>query len=192
MRAVLVLLLVVLIASGCGKAAPKKVDTAPIPKGFELPAGLTLTKGGTALGLGRVAAVIYQVADKTRSAITISVDSVVKGNIAKDFRFFSLDDAAKASTPYYVTATVKNIGPAGLGGAPVPLYAHDSTNTVAPPNELVGDFQPCPNGRLPASFLPASIAKVCLVFLIPKGMTLRTIDLQTVDLTTPVTWNPAK
>ncbi len=191
MRAVLLVLVIVLIAGGCGKAE-KKVDTAPIPKGFEVPAGVTLTKGGTKLGVGRVAAAIYQVADKTRSVITVSVDSVVRGNIARDFKFFSLDDAAKASTPYYVTATVKNIGPAGLGGAPIPLYAHDSTNTISPPNELVGQFNPCPNGTLPKSFLAEATAKVCLVFLVPKGAKLETIDLQTVDLKTPVTWDPTK
>lgn len=184
------LVLVVLLAAGaCGKAE-KKADTPAVPKGFQIPAGVTLTKGGAELGIGRVAAVIYQVADKTRSVVTISVDKVAKGDIAKDFRFFSLDDAAKASTPYYVTATVKNIGPAGLGGAPLPLYAHDSTNTISPPNELVGEFDPCPNGTLPKSFLPSATATVCLVYLIPKGATLRTIDLQTTDLKTPVTWDP--
>ncbi len=184
------MLVVVLIAGGCGKADKKADATPTVPKGFQVPAGVTLTQGGTKLGVGRVAAVIYQVADKTRSVITVSVDKITKGDIAKDFRFFSLDDAAKASTPYYVTATVKNIGPAGLGGAPLPLYAHDSTNTISPPNELVGQFAPCPNGTLPKSFLPDATAKVCLVYLIPKGAKLQTIDMQTADLKTPVTWDP--
>ena len=183
------MLVIVLIAGGCGKAE-KKADAAAVPKGFQVPAGVTLTKGGTKLGIGRVAAVIYQVADKTRSVVAVSVDSVTKGDIAKDFKFFSLDDAAKASTPYYVIATVKNLGPAGLGGAPIPLYAHDSTNSISPPNELVGDFAPCPNGTLPKSFLPEATAKICLVFLVPKGAKLTTIDLQTADLKTPVTWDP--
>lgn len=192
LRAALLVLVLVLVVGGCGKSAKKADDTPAVPKGFQVPAGVTLTKGGTQLGMGRVAAAIYQVADKTRSVVTISVDKVTKGNIAKDFKFFSLDDAAKTSTPYYVTATVKNVGPAGLSGAPLPLYAHDSTNTISPPNELVGEFAPCPNGTLPKSFLPDATAKVCLVFLVPKGAKLATIDLQTTDLTTPVTWDPSK
>lgn len=187
-RFLLLLLTIVLVAGGCSSAQKKQVED-PVPKGFELPAGVTLTDGGTVLTKGKPATAIYQIADKTRSAVTVSVVSITKGNIG-DFRFFSLDAAAKASTPYYVVASMQNLGPAGLGGAPVPLYAHDSTNTIAPPNQLVGDFAPCPRGTLPKSFLPNATAKVCLVYLLPKGSSLVSIDLQTADLKDPITWKP--
>lgn len=186
-RVLLLVLAVLLVAGGCSKAE-KKVET-PVPKGFELPSGVTLTKGGSAMAPGKPATVIYKIADQTRSVITVTVDSIKKGTI-KDFKFFSLDDDTLASTPYYVTASIKNLGPAGLGGSPVPLYAHDSTNSIAPPNQLVGDFAPCPRGALPSSFLPDAAAKVCLVYLIPKGATLQTIDLQTADQKDPITWQP--
>ena len=176
----------VLVAGGCSKT--EKV-TVPVPRGFDVPAGVTLTAGGTNLNEGEPASVIYQVADKTRSVITVSVTAVTKGNI-KDFKFFSLDDAAKLSTPFYVTATVRNVGPAGLGAAPIPLYAHDSNNTITLPNELVGTFAPCPRGTLPKSFLPGATAEVCLVYLVPKGTALVSVDLQTADQKDPITWRP--
>ena len=176
-----------LVIGGCSE--PERVATVAVPKGFDVPAGVTLTKGGTKLIKGNPASVIYQVADTTRSVITVAVTAVEKGNI-KDFKFFSLDDSAKLSTPFYVTATVTNVGPAGIGLAPVPLYAHDSNNTISLPNELVGDFKPCPLGALPKSFLPGATAKVCLVYLVSKGATLVSVDLQTADQKDPISWTP--
>ena len=176
-----------LAIGGCSKA--EKVATVSVPKGFEVPAGVTLTKGGAKLAAGEPASVIYQIADKTRSVITVAVTAVEKGNI-EDFKFFSLDDAAKLATPFYVSAKVTNVGPAGIGLAPIPLYAHDSNNTIALPNELVGKFKPCPLGALPRSFLPGATAKVCLVYLVSKDTTLVSIDLQTADQKDPITWTP--
>jgi hypothetical protein len=173
---------------GCGGASDEP-STVPVPKGFDVPSGTELTKGGTSLTAGHSASVVYQVADKTRSVIQVTVSSVAKGDIG-DFRFFSLDEASKASTPFYVKATVKNLGPAGLGGAPLPLYAHDSDNSIAPPNQLIGEFEPCPHGSLPKSFLPGATAQVCLVYLVPKGTTLVSIDLQTSDQRDAITWQP--
>lgn len=172
---------------GCSKT--EKVATVAVPKGFDVPAGVTLTKGGAKLIKGNPASVIYQVADKTRSVITVAVTAVDKGDI-KDFRFFSLDEGSKLSTPFYVTATVTNVGPAGIGLAPIPLYAHDSNNTISLPNELVGNFKPCPRGTLPKSFLPGATAKVCLVYLMSKGTTLVSVDLQTTDQKDPISWTP--
>lgn len=177
----------VLAIAGCSTA--KKPATVSVPKGFDVPAGVTLTKGGTTMIEGKPASVIYQVADKTRSVITVAVTAVKKGNI-KDFKFFSLDEAASLSTPFYVTAMVTNVGPAGIGSAPIPLYAHDSNNTISLPNELVGEFAPCPRGTLPKSFLPGATATVCLVYLVPKGAALVSVDLQTADQNDPITWRP--
>ncbi|RYJ07423.1 MAG: hypothetical protein EON52_01355 [Actinomycetales bacterium] len=85
---------------------------------------------------------------------------------------------------------MKNQGPAGLGGATVPLYLHSNANTVYPPNELVGTFKPCPDATLPKSFLPEASAKVCLVYLVPKGQKLESIDLQPADAKDAVRFTP--
>ena len=147
-----------------------------MPKGFQVLSGVTLTDAGASVKVGRPVTVVYDPGGAA-SAVTVRVVSAKRGRIS-DFRFFSLDAASKKSTPYYVKASVKNEGPAGLGGASVPLYLHSDANTVYPPNELVGTFKPCPTSRLPKSFLPGRSANVCLVFLLPRGQRLESIDLQ--------------
>ncbi|MCW2830010.1 MAG: hypothetical protein JWP31_702 [Aeromicrobium sp.] len=182
------------VLAGCSsdpKSAdePKKSDSVAVPKGFDLPAGVTLTPGGTRLAAGGSASVVYQVADRAASAITVTLTGVKKGSI-KDFRFFSLDDQTRRSTPFYVSVTVKNEGPAGLGGATPPIFAHDSANTVYQANDIVGWFKPCPRAVLPKRFLPGSSAKLCLVYLMPKGKALVSVDLQTGSPQDAISWSP--
>lgn len=177
------------VVASCGPKGKAKDDAVPLPKGFQVPAGVTLTPGGTKLTEDHPASVVYQVGTKAASAITVTVSSVAKGRI-RDFRFFSLDPATKASSPFYVRLTVKNEGPAGLGGVALPIFAHDSSNTIFPPNELVGTFKPCPHPLLPKSFLPGSTAKLCLVYLVPKGKALQSVDLQTGSSRDAISWRP--
>ena len=181
----------VVLVAGCSSGSDKKESTGvPVPKGFDVPAGVTLTKGGTTLTEDKPASVIYQVGDKAASAITVTVSGVRKGSIKRDFKFFSLDAASKASTPFYVDVTVKNEGPAGLGGVVLPIYAHDSSNTDLPANDIVGSFKPCRTSSLPKSFLPGASAKLCLVYLVPKGNALKSVDLQTGSSKDAITWTP--
>ena len=161
-----------------------------MPKGFDVPAGVTITKGGSTLDVGKPASVVYQVEEGAASVVTVTVDGVKKGNIKKDFTFFSIDEKAKTSTPYYVRLTVENNGPSGLGGVTMPVLAHTASNTVFPPSELVGTFKPCPNAALPKSFLKSSKADLCLIFLLPKGEKLSTVDLQTGKEADAIHWKP--
>ncbi len=181
-------LVAIFTVAACGSSDPKD-GAVPVPKGFDVPAGVTLTKGGTVLTEDDSASVIYQVGTSATSAITVTVTSVAKGKI-EDFKFFTLDAESKQSSPFYVSVTVKNEGPAGLGGAALPIYAHDSSNTIFPPNELVGNFPPCPTPALPATFLPGASAKLCLVYLVPKGKALQSVDLQTGSAKDAITWTP--
>ena len=180
------------LVAACGGSSDggKKSDEVPVPKGFEVPKGVTLTKGGTTLTEDKPASVVYQVGDKAASAITVTIAAVRKGSIKRDFAFFSLDAATKASSPFYVDVTVKNEGPAGLGGAALPIFAHDSSNTNLPANQIVGSFKPCKNSTLPKSFLPGATAKLCLVYLVPKGKALVSVDLQTGSAKDAITWTP--
>lgn len=182
-----------LVLTGCSSGSSgsddKGASSAAVPKGFDVPEGVTLTKGGTQLSQSEPASVIYQVGDKAASAITVTVAEVTKGSI-KDFKFFSLDDATKASTPFYVKVNVKNEGPAGLGGAALPIYAHDDSNTNLQASDIVGTFKPCQTAKLPSSFLPGATAKLCLVYLVPKGRALVSVDLQTGTAKDAITWKP--
>ncbi len=183
----LFVLAALLLLAGCSTAS--KPAATPTPKGFDVPAKVTLTKTGTTIAQGKPATVVYRVSDNARSAIDVTLGKVTKGKI-KDFKFFSLDDKSSKATPYYVQAVVKNEGPAGIGGSAVPLYAHDSSNSITPPNEIVGDFKKCQPRTLPKSMLPGADVKVCLVFLVPEGTTLVSIDLQTTDMDKPISWKP--
>ncbi|AXT85463.1 hypothetical protein C6I20_09865 [Aeromicrobium sp. A1-2] len=178
------------LVGGCSSTPEKKSDAVPVPQGFDVPAGVTLTKGGTTLTEDKPASVIYQVGTKATSAITVTVSAVRKGSIKEDFTFFSLDDETKAATPFYVDITVTNEGPAGLGGAALPIFAHDSSNTNLPANDIVGTLLPCQNSTLPKSFLPGATAKLCLVYLVPKGRALQSVDLQTGSAKDAITWTP--
>ena len=181
-------LLVLLTACGGDDPAPK--PRTDVPKGFDVPAGVIITKGGSTLEMGQPASVVYQVEQGATSVVTVTVDKVTKGNIKKDFTFFSLDEKAKSSTPYYVRVAVENNGPSGLGGVTIPVLAHTSSNTVFPPSELVGTFKPCPNPALPESFLKSSKADLCLVFFLPKGEKLSAVDLRTGAEADAIHWKP--
>lgn len=189
MRAVAAATLATLVLlAGCGaedSAEPK----ATAPDGFEAPAGVTLTPAGTELKVGKPASVVFETGDGAASAITATPTKVERGDM-KDFKFFSLDEASKASTPYYVTATVTNDGPAGLGGLGAPFVVHDDTDMIVAPNVINGEFEPCKNGQLPAKFLPGDTAELCMVFLVPQDRTLVTIDAVSAEPATAVRWKP--
>lgn len=188
--AVLVALASALVLAGCdGSAPPPKaaVTTSATPRAIEPPAGVTLTPGGTALTVGQPASVVHRVGDSAASVITVTVAGATKGSI-DDFRFFSLDDASKASTPYYVKVSVTNEGPGGLGGASLPMFARDETGADIPANDIVGTFDPCPVRTLPASFLPGASTELCLVYLVPAGRRLRGVALQTGTREDVITW----
>ncbi|REK69726.1 hypothetical protein DX116_11010 [Aeromicrobium endophyticum] len=177
---------------GCSSSEPKPAPsptTAEPSKAFDPPPGVSITPGGTRLAVGEPGTVVHQVADSAASAITVTVSAVTRGSM-KDFRYFSLDAATKRSSPYYVRATVTNDGPAGLGGAAMPLFAVDSTGTSVPANDIVGTFEPCPVPALPESFLPGASADLCLVYLLPKGRTLTSVSLQTTTPDAAISWTP--
>lgn len=178
---------VLLTLGACGGSKPAPKPTVPTPKGFDLPSGVTLTDPGAELAPGKPGTVVLEVGDAAASAATLTVTKITKGDI-KDFQFFSLDAASKASTPYYVNATMTNNGPAGLGGLGAPFVAHDNANTIVPPNVINGSFKPCPSTSVPKSFLAGDTAEMCLVFLIAKGRTLVSIDALSDDPSTAVRW----
>jgi hypothetical protein len=150
-----------------------------VPDGFDIPKGVQITERGAKRKLGKPATVVYQIEQRAASAVTVTVTSVVVGDLARDFRFFNLPDEVKSSTPLYVHLHVLNEGPSGLGGVALPVLLHTKSGRIFPPNDLVGDFRPCPRSALPASFLPGAKADLCLVFLLPKGQEVQSIDIQT-------------
>ncbi len=188
-RAMVAALAVLALAGAC--SADPEVEPVPTPKGFDLPSGVVLTRPGTDLDLGAPGTAVVDLGDGAASAVTVVVRSVRRGSI-EDFRFFSLDAQSRAATPYYVDVTVRNDGPAGLGGSSLPVLAHSDADVVYPASELVGRFEPCPSATLPGRFLPGSSARLCFIYLVPPDEKVVTIDLQPGDPAAAVRWKPSK
>lgn len=153
--------------------------TSTVPEGFDVPKGVQITHGGSKRPIGRPATVVYQIEQRAASAVTVTVTDITVGDLTRDFQFFNLPESVKSSTPLYVHLDVHNEGPSGLGGVALPVLLRTESDRVFPPNDVVGDFRPCPNAALPASFLAGSTANLCLVFLLPKGEKVASIDVQT-------------
>lgn len=165
-----------LVLSACQSEPTRR---SGVPEGFDVPTGVTITAAGSNRAIGRSATVVYQIEQRAASAITIVVSDVVEGDLAHDFQFFNLPDEVKTSTPLYVHLNVRNEGPSGLGGVALPVYLRTTSGAVLPPNDVVGNFRPCPNPALPSSFLAGSKATLCLVFLVPEKSTAKSVDIQT-------------
>lgn len=189
-RAAALALSVALVLAACSGARDEAAP-APTPRGFEVPAGVTLTRPGTVLALDEPATVVLELGDGAASAVTVAVTDVRRGDVEEDFRAFSLDAASRAATPYYVDVVVRNEGPAGLGDSSLPLLAHGDADVLRPASELVGAFEPCPSSALPGRFLRGASARLCFVYLLPAGERLRTVDLQPGGDDTAVRWDPS-
>lgn len=150
-----------------------------MPEGFDVPKGVKITAAGANRPVGRPATVVYQIEQRAASAITVTVSDIEVGDLARDFQFFNLPEDVRSSTPLYVRLHVRNEGPSGLGGVALPVYLRTSDGNALPPNDVVGNFRPCPNAALPTSFLAGSQADLCLVFLLPKDSTAKSVDIQT-------------
>jgi hypothetical protein len=168
--------LAVIASTGCqGEPKPRPV----VPEGFDVPKGVRITDGGAKRPIGKPATVVYEIEQRAASAVTITVTEVVVGDLINDFRFFNLPEDLKSATPLYVHARVKNEGPSGMGGVALPILLRTTKDKVFPPNDLVGNFRPCPKSALPASFLAGATANICLVYLLPKGEEAESVDVQT-------------
>lgn len=186
-------LLMLALVSGCADDDGESADSAsesPSATGpsVAVPAGVNLTDPGASLDLGQPASVVYDAGQKRVSVITVTVRRIVTGSMKRDFKNFVLGPKELKSTPYYVTATVRNAGPGKLGQAKVPLYGYDSTNTYFSASPIVGDLGVCSGGNLPESFGPKATKQTCQVFLVGKGATLEAVELRPYEGFEPIRW----
>ncbi len=167
--------------------AATPTDTAPSTgPNVKVPQGVTLTDAGATLEVGDKASAPVGKGARA-SVLSVTVSKVVKGSM-KDFTSFVLSAKQRASTPYYVSATVTNEGPGTMRQTDVPLFGFDSTDTAFPPTSLVGTFDRCAGGPLPAGFAPQDRVKPCLVYLVPPKATLQAVQLRTSNQTEPISW----
>ncbi len=182
----------VLVLAGCGtdepKAEPSASPSVDLPTGsVEVPTGVSLTKAGTTLDFGQPATVAYEPNSRRSSVLSVTVNSVKAGRI-KDFAAYELDARTKASTPYYVRVTVKNVGTGDLSRAGIPLLAVDSRDTLIQPSSFNNTFDKCPSTPLPAGFVADKQVRGCLVYLVPAGGTLTEMSFRPLQAFDPIVW----
>lgn len=175
--------------AGDGAATP---TAAPTPDATataypEVGGDVPLAEPGSALALGDTAAVAWEPRDGLVGAVALRVTDIAQRptSVLDGFR---LDDAARASTPYFVRATVTNAGDTDLGGVDVPLYVVDDRDRLVQASRFASTFRACPSGPLPSPFTSGAQASVCLVYLVPDGATAAGVSFRPTQVFDPITW----
>jgi hypothetical protein len=180
-----------LLLSGCGGESKDKPSAKPstdLPKGnVAVPAGITLTKAGTALKFGEPALVAYEPNTRRSSVLSLTVNSVTRGRVS-DFGGYQLNTRAKRSTPYYARFSVKNIGTGDLSRMAVPLFAVSNSNSLVQPSSFNNTFRACPSTPLPAGFGAGKSYRGCLVYMVPNKGTLVEMSYRPLQAFEPITW----
>jgi hypothetical protein len=149
--------------------------------------GVRLTPQGTRLALGDTARVRWNPTQKTTGVAAITVTGLLKMPISA-FRAWRLDRETRRSTPYFVHATVRNLGHTDLSHTPVPLYLLDQRETLLEASRFQARFTPCPSRPLPAGFKHGDKTSVCLVYFVPRHGKLVAISFRPTEDFSPITW----
>lgn len=152
-----------------------------------VPDGVTLTAQGADLRLADRATVAWEPRREVVGAIDVTVTGVQRTTL-KDLAAFRLDPTQRTSTPYYVRATVKNVGTTNLAGVSVPLYAVNAADTLIQSTPFAAAFKPCSSTPFPKPFRTGDRARVCLVYLVPQHGTLRSVSFRPTQEYDPITW----
>lgn len=189
-----------LVLSGCSgddgsKSASASTSQSPSDSGsattkpyLPVPDGVELTAQGTQLDLGKDAVVAYEPRQDTVGALDIKVTELEKTTFKQSFQGWQLDAATRKTNPYFVHATVKNVGKTDLGGRPVPLYIVDGRNTLIEASTFASTFKPCPSQPFPAKFKHGDTVKACLVYLSPRHGDLTAVSFRPTQAFDPITW----
>jgi hypothetical protein len=156
----------------------------PYPKAVE---GVTLTAQGSQLKLGQVAKLMWKPDQKTVGVVAMSVTRLQKMPISA-FSDWRLDAATRRSTPYFVHATVRNLGRSNLSGKLVPLYLLDQRNTLLQASSFQAKYAACPSRPLPAKFTHGKKTAVCLVYFAPAHGKLVAVSFRPAQDFQAITW----
>jgi hypothetical protein len=149
--------------------------------------GNRLTFEGSKLKLGDTATVSWQPDQNTTGVIKVAVTKLQQVPLST-FSDFRLTGAVRKSTPYFVHATVRNVGKSDLSGVRVPLYLLDNRNTLLRTSTFQALFPACPSRPLPAKFTRGKKVSVCLVYFVPKHGTLVAISFRPTQDFDAITW----
>jgi hypothetical protein len=179
-------------SSGSGPTASKQSGgTSQSPSSSSaVVQGVTLTAQGSQLRLGQTARVSWKPDQKTVGVIAVSVTRLQKMPISA-FSDWRLNAATQRSTPYFVHATVRNLGRSNLSGKPVPLYLLDQRNTLLQASTFQASYAACPSRPLPAKFTRKKKTRVCLVYFAPDHGRLVAVSFRPTQDFVAITWEGA-
>ena len=149
--------------------------------------GVRLTRQGARLKVGDTARVSWHPDQKTTGVVAITVTGLLRMPISA-FSAWRLDADTRRSTPYFVHATVRNLGKSNLSGVAVPLYLLDQRETLHQASRFEAMFTPCPSRPLPPKFTKGAKAEVCLVYFVPQHGKLVAISFRPTEDFDAITW----
>jgi len=149
--------------------------------------GVKLTPPGAHLKLGETARVSWRPDQKTTGVIAVTVEGLFKVPIST-FSAWLLKPDTRRSTPYFVHATVRNLGRSDLSGVPVPLYLLDEREALLEASTFRAKFTPCPSRPLPPKFRTGDKVEVCLVYFAPQHGKLVAISFRPSEDFDAINW----
>jgi len=181
-----------LMLAGCSSGGTSQAHPKPLPSPsptstVSVPAGVSLTDPGSKLSFGDAATVIYEADQQHGTVLKLTAQNATKGSI-HDLSGFVLDNATRASTPYYVHVTVSNAGQGELDGGAVPMYGVDANDTLLPPATFTTRFKKCASQPLPKHFGPGDTFNTCLVYLAADHGTMTAVSYRPDQAFNPITW----
>ena len=186
MRALAAAAVLLLTLTACsGGDTEKSSESTP---GFDVPAGLTLSEPGTEKKVGESLAIGYPSAeDEAGTALALGVTRVVEA----PRRDLSLYRIPAGMQPYYVRVMVGNRGPAEASFPEgLPWWLHVAGDTLVPATPTPGGFSTCAPPQVGRTMAAGTTAKGCLLFLVPKGTAVESVDFQPGGVATAVRWRP--
>ncbi|SKB10135.1 hypothetical protein [Aeromicrobium choanae] len=178
---------VLLLALAACSSGDAQESSASEP-GFEVPTGLSLSDPGTEKKVRESMAVAYPSADdEAGTALTLGVARIDKVP-RRDLSLFTVPEGMQ---PYYVRVVMGNRGPAAAEFPEgLPWWLHLAGDVLVPPTATPAGLTACAAPKVGASFAAGQTAKGCLLFLVPRGTAVESVDFQPGDVTTAVRWRP--
>ncbi len=155
-----------------------------------VPDGVELTEPGSKLAVGESGVIAWQPRQDFVGVLDITITRLEKTSFAESFEGWDVKAEQKNKvTPYFVRATVTNVGATNLSERLVPLYATDTADTLVEPTKFTEAFKPCPGGTLPRGYFTDDTAEVCLVYLIGNGLELGGVTFRPTEDFDAISWS---
>ncbi len=175
---------------GTSGPSPSSETSEAAESYLPVPEGVELTEPGSELDLGESGVIAWQPRQDLVGVLDITINRLVRTSFARSFEGWDVKaEQNKDVTPYFVRATVTNVGDTNLSERLVPLYATDTADTLIEPTKFTEEFKPCPGGTLPRGYLAGESTQVCMVYLIGNGLHLSGVTFRPTEDFEAISWS---